>query len=379
MAKPLGTLTLLLLCAGLAPRSARAHQQSLSLGELRVRGARIEGRFRFAVADLIPLLQLAPPGDATVQLTQLTQLTQRDLDRARPALTRAMIGVLHLRSSGADCAGALDGATLEAEDGVLVAGTWTCPGPVTDLEVRVGFLDLVAPGHTHLAKIVFEDGEPGGVAQRIAQQGAETFSVRRARSTSSTALRFLRLGVLHIFTGYDHIAFLIGLLLLGGSFPTLVKIVTSFTVAHSITLALAALDILAPPPRLIEPLIAVSIVFVAAENLWALRSRDEGREAEAAAALRHRWMVTFAFGLVHGFGFANALRELHLPRAGLAASLVTFNLGVEAGQLCIVAVALPLLALLRRKPWFVPAGVRALSGAVGAAGIFWLVQRLSGG
>jgi HupE / UreJ protein len=364
-------LTLILLCAGLAPRPARAHQQSLSFGELRVRGARIDGRLRFSAADLLPLLQLAPAGDQNVQLTQ------RDLERAGPALAKATIGELRLRSSGEDCVGAPGGTTLEDEDGVLIAGTWTCPGPVTDLEVRVGFLDLIAPGHTHLAKIVFDDGEPGDVAQRIAQQGAETFSVGRARSTGSTALRFLRLGVLHIFTGYDHVAFLIGLLLLGGSFRTLVKIVTSFTLAHSITLALAALDILAPPPRLIEPLIAASIVFVAAENLWALRSRGEGREAEAAAALRHRWMLTFAFGLVHGFGFASALRELHLPRAGLAASLVTFNLGVEVGQVCIVAVALPLLALLRRKRWFVPAGVRALSGAVGAAGLFWLVQRLA--
>jgi len=245
-------LTLILLCAGLAPRPARAHQQSLSFGELRVRGARIEGRLRFSAADLLPLLQLAPAGDQNVQLTQ------RDLERAGPALAKATIGELRLRSSGEDCVGAPGGTTLEDEDGVLIAGTWTCPGPVTDLEVRVGFLDLIAPGHTHLAKIVFDDGEPGDVAQRIAQQGAETFSVGRARSTGSTALRFLRLGVLHIFTGYDHVAFLIGLLLLGGSFRTLVKIVTSFTLAHSITLALAALDILAPPPRLIEPLIAAS-------------------------------------------------------------------------------------------------------------------------
>jgi HupE / UreJ protein len=366
-------LTLILLCACIAPSAARAHQQSLSFGELRVRGARIEGRIRFSAADLLPLLHLAPAGE------QRVQLTQHDLDRAGPALWKATLGELRVRSSGENCAGAPGGLALEDEDGVLIAGTWTCPGPVTDLEVRVGFLELIAPGHTHLAKIVFDDGEPGDVAQRIAQQGAETFSVGRARSTRSTALRFLRLGVLHIFTGYDHIAFLIGLLLLGGSFPTLVKIVTSFTLAHSITLALAALDILAPPPRLIEPLIAASIVFVAAENLWALRSRGESRDAEAAAALRHRWMLTFAFGLVHGFGFASALRALHLPRAGLAASLVTFNLGVEAGQLCIVAVALPLLAFLRTKRWFVPAGVRALSGAVGAAGIFWLVQRLAAG
>ncbi|TMB25487.1 MAG: HupE/UreJ family protein [Deltaproteobacteria bacterium] len=177
----------------------------------------------------------------------------------------------------------------------------------------------------------------------------------------------------HIFTGYDHIAFLIGLLLLGGSFKELVQIVTAFTVAHSITLALATLAVVNPTSRVVEPLIAASIVYVAAENLWALR------RGTRAKALRHRWMLTFAFGLVHGFGFATVLRELHLPRSGLAAALVTFNLGVEVGQLCIVAAAFPLLSRLRRARGFDPAGVRAASACVGALGLFWLVQRLAGG
>jgi hypothetical protein len=120
----------------------------------------------------------------------------------------------------------------------------------------------------------------------------------------------------------------------------------------------------------IEPLIAASIVYVAAENLWALR------RGTRASALRHRWMLTFAFGLVHGFGFATVLRELHLPRSGLAAALVTFNLGVEAGQVCIVALAVPLLAALRRTGWFEPLGVRLCSLAVGCLGLTWLVQRI---
>ena len=144
------------------------------------------------------------------------------------------------------------------------------------------------------------------------------------------------------------------------------KIVTAFTVAHSVTLALAALDILAPPPRLIEPLIAASIVFVGVENLWALRAHRAGD------ALRHRWMITFAFGLVHGFGFASVLRELELPRAVLATGLVSFNLGVECGQVCIVLLALPVLRALRSWRPFAPAA----SACVAALGAFWLVQRL---
>ena len=110
------------------------------------------------------------------------------------------------------------------------------------------------------------------------------------------------------------------------------------------------------------------------ENLWALRS-----EAARAAAVKHRWLLTLCFGLVHGFGFADALQKLHLPRSGIAAALFTFNLGVEVGQVCIVGIVLPLLSRLRRARGFDPAGVRAASACVGALGVFWLVQRLAGG
>src|SRR5204863_6219465 len=118
--------------------------------------------------------------------------------------------------------------------------------------------------------------------------------------------------------------------------------------------------------RVIEPLIAASILFVGVENLWALRRHDPD------AVLRHRWMVTFGFGLVHGFGFAAVLRQLQLPRAALATGLVSFNLGVECGQVCIVVAALPLLSYLRRAPRFAPAA----SACVAALGGFWLLNRL---
>lgn len=351
-------------CALLAAGAARAHPQSLSYLEIAVQGDRAQVQLRFAAADLAPLL--AADG----------KLAEPDVARLGPALPATLFRELRLRASGADCAGEDFSAAWEKPDGILLRATWRCPGEIEELEVREGYLDQLAPGHTDLAKITFPGD--GAVFQRVSAQGSETFSVTRARTPLRTGLRFLRLGISHIFAGYDHIAFLLGLLLLGGRLRTLLGIVTSFTVAHSVTLALAALGLFAPPPRLIEPLIAASIVFVALENLWALRARAGDRPELAARALGHRWMVTFAFGLVHGFGFAGALRELHLPRAELAASLVSFNLGVEVGQVAIVAVALPLLALLRRKPWFATAGLRALSAAVGAAGLFWLVQRVAG-
>jgi hypothetical protein len=213
------------------------------------------------------------------------------------------------------------------------------------------------------------------VVERIARSSTPSFEVDVNPTVWAAAKRFLLLGIEHIFTGYDHIAFLLALLLLGGRFLDLVKIVTSFTIAHSVTLALAALGILNPPVQWVEALIAASIVAVAGENLWALRSA-EGGASRVANALRHRWRITFAFGLVHGFGFASALQELHLPRSALAAGLVSFNLGVEVGQVAIVALAFPLLAWLRTFRAFQLRGPRLLSWAIAAFGLVLLVLRL---
>lgn len=153
-------------------------------------------------------------------------------------------------------------------------------------------------------------------------------------SLASRLWRFFKLGVEHIFLGYDHICFLIALIVVS-KFRDVVKIVTSFTVAHSITLILATLDIVQLPSRLVETCIAATIVYVAAENLWVKDTK-------------HRWVLTFFFGLVHGFGFAGVLRELGLPTTGLVRCLLAFNVGVEVGQLAIATALLPLSLLLAR-------------------------------
>jgi hypothetical protein len=330
----------------LLPAAALAHQATVSYSDLTVRGRSVEGVLRFSLADLRTQMQLEPP------------------ELPAPALARLVLVPFSLESESKPCALQPEVvATMDGEDGVELRGSWLCPAPVEELLVRVGFLESFPIGHTHLSRISFG---PQEISQRVAQADEPSFEVRRSRSVMAEGWRFLSLGIEHIFTGYDHVAFLIGLLLLGGTLIELVKIVTAFTVAHSITLALAALDLLAPSPRLIEPLIAASIVYVGGENLWALRSE------KAAAALRHRWMITFAFGLVHGFGFASVLRALELPRAVLATGLVSFNLGVEVGQVAIVLAAVPLLRRLRRLPALSP----ALSACVSALGAFWLIQRL---
>jgi len=260
------------------------------------------------------------------------------------------------------------------EDAFLVKAAWTCPDGGPRWSVRLGVLELLPAGQTHLARV----SVGGDVVERIARSSTPAFEVDVNPTVWAAALRFLRLGVEHIFTGYDHIAFLLALLLLGGRFLDLVKIVTSFTIAHSVTLALAALGILNPPSRWVEALIAASIVAVAGENLWVLRPA-KGGSARVATALQHRWRITFAFGLVHGFGFAAALQELKLPRSALVAGLVSFNLGVEVGQVAIVALAFPLLSWLRSLRGFQPWGPRVLSGAIAAFGLFLLIQRVRGG
>lgn len=179
-------------------------------------------------------------------------------------------------------------------------------------------------------------------------------------------LSFLRLGVEHILKGYDHLLFLLGLLVACRRFKTMAVVITCFTLAHSVTLGLAALDLVALSPRLVEPLIAASIVFVGVENL--LRTDEP----------RRRWALTLAFGLFHGFGFAGVLKEAGLGSsgAGLLVPLFSFNLGVEIGQIAVAAVVLPLLFRLRRWPAFERRGQRLISLFVVLAGAYWLVERL---
>jgi hypothetical protein len=198
---------------------------------------------------------------------------------------------------------------------------------------------------------------------------AETDAHTYYRGTTQGAIEvmktFIPSGTHHILIGPDHILFLVGLLLLGGTWGALVKIVTAFTIGHSITLSLAALDILNPPASIIEPAIALSIVFVGADNLV----RGEGRDLRAWVAL--------VFGLVHGFGFANVLREFGLPREALGWSLFSFNFGVEIGQLMVVLLVASLLAAIRRHNQILGSRV-AFAGSIVviAAGSYWFVQRV---
>jgi hypothetical protein len=212
-------------------------------------------------------------------------------------------------------------------------------------------LKVEAAGRTQQA--VLSIGEP-----------SQTFHINTPRPLWDQLADYFHLGIEHIFLGYDHLMFLAALIVIGGQLASLIKIVTAFTVAHSLTLVAAALGWVALPSRLVESAVALSIAYVAAENLLV-------REPA------HRWRLTFAFGLVHGFGFATVLRELGLPTRGLASSLLAFNVGVEAGQVAIVLALLPLVRWLTGKP-FHRAVVATSSCIVLAFGLGWLIERVFG-
>ena len=185
------------------------------------------------------------------------------------------------------------------------------------------------------------------------------------QGTLAVIRKFIPAGIHHILIGPDHLLFLVGLLLLGGSIRRLTMVVTSFTIAHSITLSLAALNIFTPPARIIEPAIALSIVYVGADNLLAQGGRDV------------RAWIAFAFGFIHGFGFANVLREMELPGRALGWSLFSFNFGVEIGQLLVVVTVASAFAALRaRSEWARRRLVYAGSILVIIAGAFWFIQRV---
>jgi hypothetical protein len=224
-----------------------------------------------------------------------------------------------------------------------------------DLVIRCEPLSEMGPDHRTLASV----SRGNRLEQFVFQRGAPY----RAEGSAGWAhvAQFLGLGILHIFTGYDHIFFLVGLLLAVGGMADVLKIVTSFTVAHSLTMSLAVLGLVQVPSRLVETGIAVSVAYVAIENL--LRR-----------GARRRWLVSLGFGLVHGFGFANVLAEMHLPRASLASSLVAFNTGVEIGQLAIVLAVLPALRLLRRTAAYAPV-MSCTSALLLTVGLFWAWHR----
>ena len=362
-------LFIVLLCVWLSP--AHAHKPSDSYLSLAVHGQQIEGQWDIALRDLDFAIGLDGDGDGALTWDEI---------RARHAAIAAY-ALQRLQVAGDEGA-----CTLEAAEQLIDRHTdgaynvlrfrATCPGGAAPARVTIGytlFADL-DPQHKGLLKI-----NSGGATQTA------IFDPDSPRQTISLAApdrlaqfgAYVQHGIWHIWIGYDHILFLLSLLLpavllpglrvqqrgLQAAFHDVLKVVTAFTLAHSITLSLASLSVVSLPSRWVESAIAASVILAALNNLLPL---FRGKRPVAA----------FAFGLIHGFGFASVLRDLGLPQGSLLASLLGFNVGVELGQLAIVAAFLP-LAWLLRKTWLYRQVLTVGSLAIALVACVWLVERLA--
>jgi hydrogenase/urease accessory protein HupE len=252
-------------------------------------------------------------------------------------------------------------------DGVIFRNRYACVNVGGDIVFRSTVLTDVDPAARQVVLI----GEGDRAPQALLDAANTTVTLSApAPSLLSTLERYLVTGIEHIFLGYDHIAFLVAVVLWARQLVPVIKIVTAFTIAHSITLSLATLNVVVIPSAIVEPAIAASIVYVAMENFFT-RNIDG------------RWRVTFVFGLIHGFGFAGALREIGLPANAVAAALAAFNIGVEIGQVAIVSIVVPALIILdrlmavdRAKPARAVPLVYALSALITVLGSYWFVTRV---
>jgi hydrogenase/urease accessory protein HupE len=315
------------------------------------------------VAIVFARVELADRLDWLVDRDGKKSLVAFDDQRAR--LGAWLSNGLAVAADGDACSPSFDAMRFDG-DGIAFALAYTCRPSPAAITIDARFLSDLGSSHRHLGMFQVEDRADEFVL--TADQASASFPLRSGVAVADSAreTRFLplvRMGVEHILTGYDHLLFLLGLVLVGGPLRSLAWAVTAFTLSHSITLALAAFGVWAPSPSIVEPCIALSIAYVGIENLF----------VDSAVG---RFKITFPFGLVHGFGFASALRAAAIPHADIPLALFGFNLGVELGQLAAIAVLLPLvLAVRRNTAWRRPA-MRACTAAVALAGVAWFVIRI---
>jgi hypothetical protein len=362
-----GLITVVL---ALAASAAFAHKPSDSYLAVSVEGTELSGQWDIALRDLDFAIGIDDNGDGDITWGEVKA---HHADIAAYALAR-----LKLRSGGADCpVRATEFLVDDHSDGAysVMRFEGACPAEVETIEISYSLFADLDPQHKGLLRLEHGSGTRTGIFSP--ERATQSFELGRM-SALTQFLDYAREGVWHIWIGFDHILFLLSLLLpavlafgdgrwraverFPPAFWDVFKIVTSFTVAHSITLSLAALGVISLPSRLVESAIASSVVLAALNNVFPL---VHGR----------RWMVAFFFGLVHGFGFASVLRDLGLPHNALLIALVGFNLGVEGGQLAVVSAFLPLAYWLRATWLYRRLVFMGGSLAIVAVAGTWLVER----
>jgi hypothetical protein len=335
--------------------TANAHEQHVTFATLVVDDRTVSLEMRIAATDLEEVTGRALTiSGGIANPHRLAEFGGEIIGYIRPKLMVAARALIPCPSSGWSLA--------EDFQSVVVRARYDCTRVDGDLSFTNNLLFEVASATRHFTRV----GSDPKVQPRALTVREPTLQLTGPPPPLSDVLaRYTLSGIEHIFIGIDHIAFLIALLLWARSFVALVKIVTGFTLAHSVTLSLAALDVVTLPSALIEPAIALTIVYVAAENFF-------------RHGIAGKWRGAFLLGLVHGFGFASVLQDVGFPQGALGWALAAFNVGVEVGQIVIVALVFPLLLLLDRLVTQRERVVYAGSAVIMGLGVFWLVERLMG-
>lgn len=342
--------------APLAPAPAAAHDTSYSYADIDWQRDRIALRVSVHRDDAAAVLGVAVPES----LTHATFLAHES-----GRLAAYVTAGLRVETDGRTLPLVFERAeAVPAKHSVALTFTARLARPAGHLGIEARLFPANAQHETFLN--VYGNARLLRQAVLTREQPAAELYGQGAAGMLAVVATFVRAGIHHIFIGPDHILFIIGLMLLGGGLARVLKVATAFTLAHSITLALAATGHLDISARIVEPLIALSIVYIGIENL---RARP--------GAPDRRTVLAFGFGLIHGLGFASVLREVGLPQEALGWSLVSFNLGVELAQAAIILTVTPLLAILRTtRPTAALRTIAAGSWSIIAMGGYWFVQRL---
>jgi hypothetical protein len=361
------------LALALAGIPAQAHIASNGFLSLQVDHAQVSGALELAIRDGELAVGLDRDGDGRV--------TWGELRASQTALQIYVLGHLHLNGAGAPCRMGFGAVQVnERVDGsyLWLPFTAACDAALRQLSIDYQVLDAEDPSHRGLLTLRAN----GAIQTAVLRAGATLRSFELDHpSPWSAFLEYLRAGIWHIWSGIDHLLFLLSLLLpavlvrrenrweavplAAPAFANIVKVVTAFTLAHSMTLSLAAFNVIRLPSRLTESVIAASIIVAALNNVFP-------RVTEG------RWRIAFAFGLLHGFGFASVLAEMGLPNGARIVSLVAFNLGVEAGQLAVILATMPGAYLLRATAFYRRGVMPWGSSAIAALALVWFVQRALG-
>jgi hydrogenase/urease accessory protein HupE len=342
---------------------AFAHDPGLSSVTIQLDTNKLDALLAFALLDAAQIVELDKDANG--------QITKEELAQGTAELQRMAAGALEVSFDGQPVKTTEVRCHFDGNDNATIYLGFPAK-PFTNLVIRSKWLAMLQPGHRQVLSLQNPAGEV--LTQRLLSANSDSVTIEmdalkpaeHPEPQKISIADFLVMGVRHIWTGYDHLLFLFGLLIVTRNFSSSVKIITCFTIAHSITLAVATLSLKQIPSRIVEPMIAASIVYVGIENLF--RGDDP----------KGRWLLTLGFGLIHGFGFASVLKELGVGAngTGIAVPLVSFNLGVELGQIAIAAVVLPVIWKLRTYPVFVARWVPACSVLVALLGSYWLVERI---